>query len=68
MSRSDDLRDTLHDPDRYLGPADQEPGLFYRTASWLTALVGSIVMTLVGVTGLIFLWWLAVSFMASLGL
>jgi len=58
MSRSDVLRHTLHDPDRYLGPADQEPGLLYQAVSGLAALVGSVVLTAAGIGGWLFVAWL----------
>ncbi len=48
MSRSDDLRHTLHDPDYWLGPP--EP-LAYSFLATIGEAIGSAVLTLVGIGG-----------------
>ena len=62
MSRSDDLRDTLHDPDYWLGP--EEP-LGARVFSAIGTALGGLLCALIS---LVILWWWIRSIMASLGL
>ncbi len=62
MSRSDDLRHTLHDPDRWLGPP--EP-LGARVFAAIGTALGGLLCALISLGSLG--WWIR-SIMASLGL
>jgi hypothetical protein len=60
MRKDTGLRQTLHNPDYWLGPEEEEPGRLYQVGSWLVELAVSIVMTTAGIGGLLFVGWLLV--------
>ena len=65
MSRSDDLRHTLHDPHFWLGP--EEP-LGARVFAAIGTALGGLVCALISLGSLGILGWWIRSIMASLGL
>ena len=65
MSRSDDLRHILHDPDYWLGPP--EP-LGARVFAVIGTALGALLVGLLCLGSLIVLRWLVASFLAALGL
>ncbi len=65
MSRSDDLRHTLHDPDYWLGPPEPVGA---RVFAVLGTALGGLLCALISLGSLIILGWWFRSIMASLGL
>ena len=65
MSRSDDLRHILHDPDYWLGPPEPLGG---RVFSAIGFALGGLLCALISLGSLVILGWWSRSIMASPGL